>query len=240
MEQELLSSTSEEVCELWGRTQVNRVQYNPDDWKIKDLVLWRPRDGKPHDIRIMSAHQAVREDVIHLESDRDNYHDFEEPPSIALNVPGSCIARRERRFWAWFGFFMHILTLTVPAIATFHFRWPRKGQPVSTVSYLLFASGTELNMLGMFLCGLLIDRFTDETEYSWEDDDERTISAVIQMQVACTANSKNFPSCAILLGSDNKRLRISRKALERIGRYVVNLLGTRERLMNTQAQYPLP
>lgn len=130
------------------------------------------------------------------------------PPNLTLNVPGTSVPRWEKNFWCLFGIVIQAFSLGFPAVATYHFAWQRKGAAVPPFAYAIYATGTILNMCGMMLCGRIIERCTKEQAFE-PSLGETYHYTILQIQLACTVGSQNFPSCAIRVGDGSTCLQFS-------------------------------
>ena len=135
------------------------------------------------------------------------------PPNVTLNIEGITIGTWELRFWCLLGLALQTLVLVLPAVSTYHFRWTRKGRSVPSFSYGIFASGTVINFIGMFMCGRIIETSTTEAELTPrikpEDTDGLQASDVLQLQKSRLAGSQSFPSCLLVPETRPPRLRLS-------------------------------
>lgn len=130
---------------------------------------------------------------------------FSDAPSITLNIQGTIISRKELWFWALVGLLLQTFTLVFPAIATYHWKWLRKGIHVSDYAYGCFLAGNIAVIIGLLGCGHIIVGST--TEYTFRPSQEYghrpapreyRIQQILRLQIDCVLSSQHFPSFAIL------------------------------------------
>ena len=222
-EQEFLSSTSDEVCELWSGSGVVRVADKPE-YRMKDLLIVeieRPKGDLqgsheilPQVIDVLKGHSLglleltsskVRD--LHLQTlEKFGIED----PCIALNIQGAIITSREMRFWTIIGVIAQAFALAFPALATYHWKWTRKDRPIPSFAYLFFVSGTIAVILGLLGCAQIVEASTTKTTSQPTADGEKRIQRIIRFQRDCTVNGQHFPAFAILNVAENKLIRRSR------------------------------
>ncbi|KAF5644571.1 serine threonine phosphatase 6 regulatory ankyrin repeat subunit B [Fusarium sp. NRRL 52700] len=123
-EQELLSSTSENVCEMWNGQQIVRLV--GDSEELKTLIA--TGDGKVFDVQTAFNHGL-------LGLSRQDYHlnpeELEDlsnaAPNLALNVPKATTASYELWIWTALGVSLQLLAFVFPALARFLWVWEKEG-----------------------------------------------------------------------------------------------------------------
>lgn len=185
----------------------------------------------------MNASEAYDEEIIvpvglpWWVDTKDQKYPKESPPNITLNSPGSFISWWEMITWILVSILIQSFAFVFPAVATYHYKWQRKGQDVASFAYPLFASGLLLTTVGILLCGRTIEDATWERIYSpvIGDRNGRTalkgfqrhmhqmrrpkravgVDNIVQMQLGCTVGTQKFPPCAILIHGTRAALRVS-------------------------------
>lgn len=221
-EQEFLSSTSEEVCELWSGRGVVRLTDKTNDMQF--LVILHPASSNPYIIeptfrydKVWTAHAAYCRDILHIRpSPRSRTvtgEIIEEiilgVPNITVNIRGNILNANELRFWAFFGVLLQSSTLTFPAVATYHWKWLRKGIVVPSFAYGCFLAGSIAVILGIFGCGHIIEGSTTEYTFSTNYFQKSQIQRILMLQMKCTLGAQKFPSFAIWNHSKDTLIRTS-------------------------------
>ena len=169
-EQELLSSTSSDVCELWSGQEIVRLIGNPQG--MKTLIC--ADDGKVFDL-----HSAFGAGYLRL-TGRGGLKGTQEEevivslnnaaPNLALNVKNATAPAWELWIWAVVGVLLQAAALTVPGLATYRklapppprlhssppmrsnsslgWNWEKAGSPIAVYGYPCFLAGTALVIAG--------------------------------------------------------------------------------------------
>ncbi|KAF3799879.1 hypothetical protein GCG54_00010072 [Colletotrichum gloeosporioides] len=203
-EQELLSSTSEKVCELWDGQQIVRLM--GDFEGLRTLLI--DEDGKIFDIASASAEDLVEGDFYYHYVEKLQL-DHSPTPNLALNARNAIVSSRERWFWAAVGIFLQIFAITFPGIAIYHWQWIKIGY-VADYGYPCFCIGTVCLMIGVATCGHIIEGVTTENAIPLTDMGKRRGVRFFTLQRARSIGDQQFPSSVIFLAEHDKILRISR------------------------------
>lgn len=216
VEKELLSSTSDEVCELWNGREIVRVDAKKPAG-LPDLIVADFHTDGLSTLRLLNVRDAIKSDLII----GHHHHDPEELESInktasslSLNVQGTVIPKWEMWFWTIGGFVAYLFTLAFPGLATFYWKWTRKGgATVPVYAYWCFLSGSLALMIGLLACACVVKAATHQVTF-WPQTRYGTqapvIQQVIRLQLKCQVGSQDFPACVILNKSDNLVIRTSR------------------------------
>ncbi|KAF5613401.1 ankyrin repeat [Fusarium tjaetaba] len=203
-EQELLSSTSENVCEMWNGQQI--VRLIGDSEELKTLIA--TKDGAVYDI------QAAVEDEL-LIFNKDCHLDAEElrvlsnaAPNLALNVPNATAHLYELWGWAALSVLLQLFALVFPALATFFWHWENGGSTVQSYGYPCFSVGTVCLIMGIMMCGHVIEGVTEEIELQVSNDNAGKDARIFCYQRGRTVGEQHFPSCAIF--NSKSTIKISR------------------------------
>ncbi|KAF4818565.1 hypothetical protein CGCTS75_v011989 [Colletotrichum tropicale] len=151
-EQELLSSTSASVCELWNGQQVTRVIGEP---KGMLTVIITPKGNitrlsdafsmKESHFNIIERNNGMAipsnmvETVQVLES-RTHRASLCLPPNLSLNVRSKPASPKMLWAWAAFGVVLQALAIVYPGIATYQLKWAKDEIVFSGYGYPCFAS----------------------------------------------------------------------------------------------------
>jgi hypothetical protein len=221
-EQELLSSTSDSVCEMWSGTDIVRQLGKP---KTMDMILIR--DKETHHARIIGLAEAFKDDYMTRET-KDEFNtwmhfpimipkstnDFipeefaSQAPNIALNTKGSLSSKTELWFLAIMGILLQTTALAFPALASYLWKFPKDGSDIQGYAYPCFAVGMLAIILGVVLCSHIVESVTWETTF--EPDIRATVLQVARLQRACTVSDQSFRSFLILNPPGNKKIQASR------------------------------
>jgi len=163
-EREIMSTTSESVCELWCPAGIVRVLGEP---KIIQCVY---NDRHPNR-KVMDFHEAIHcgEYIEDSGSKRSgDWSDIEdeievlrsEAPNLVLNLSGARSTVRELRIAAIFGVFLQLGVLALFAAGKYKVKFVEGDQPEPTYSFALAVGGTCLVSLGLLLCSYAVERST--------------------------------------------------------------------------------
>ncbi|KAH7084761.1 hypothetical protein BKA63DRAFT_2219 [Paraphoma chrysanthemicola] len=225
-EREILSSTSEDVCELWSGREVVRELGNPEG--MKDLILLeesvhinvignrnhRQPGALTEPTRVLDISTAV---TAHILSKPDALPEEEVPaisngaPNIALNVRSSTASSKELVVWAMIATLLQTSALVFPAITTYHLGWRKGGAAIARYGYPCFATGTMAVIVGMIFCGRVIEGSTTEHEFKLLSSQSLSGAQVMRLQKACTVSDQHFMSYAIFNSPADSSIRTSRR-----------------------------
>jgi hypothetical protein len=245
-ERELLSSTSDSVCELWSGQEVVRQFGRPD---IKEIIIVEgvhtseqedqragyPKSSQTHDSRMqaLSLKEAIlggwleSSDLRVMRNFRGSTTYFEEEvqklsdqaPNITLNVEGATSNIVELWLWVTFGSALQLIGLLFPALISYHWDWSKGSQPVQRYAYPCFLIGSTAIIVGMILCSHVIEGITVESTFTPSKDPPSKILRVLRIQRACTVSDQTFPSYIIFNSINNKTIRTSRLESTRVSRF---------------------
>ncbi|KAK4033250.1 hypothetical protein C8A01DRAFT_19783 [Parachaetomium inaequale] len=211
IEKELLSSTSDDVCETWSGKEIVRIkgQCPPG---MKTLVVTK-KNGV---LNLIDAYEAgyfpvdgtkktdeqVREELARV---------VDAPPNLALNVRDAKRQARETRNLALVSLFFLACAAATPWIAS---RW-LDGTDANRQSLLrgnyFHSAGTVLLTVGIYGCGYVMEAVTAELDLRFQEKTGDSIAAV-RLQPSCTVGDQQFPATAIFNPFDNPNIRTSRWA----------------------------
>ncbi|KAK2777228.1 ankyrin repeat protein [Colletotrichum kahawae] len=205
-EQELLSSTSSNVCELWSGQQVIRLIGETEGAK----TLLVAGDGEVFDLESAEDQDLIKLSPHHhtIQISTESLHN--PTPNLALNAGKAIASPTELWFWAVIGVLLQLFATAFPGIVTYSWRWSKVGSPVAQYGYPCFLIGTILLTLGMTLCGHIIEGVTTEQEISLTTGGKRRNLKFFSLQGSRTVGDQKFPSCVLFLAEDDNVLKISR------------------------------
>ncbi|KAF5722084.1 ankyrin repeat [Fusarium mundagurra] len=202
-EQELLSSTSENVCEMWNGQQI--VRLIGDSEELKTLIA---KDGAVYDIQT-----AVEDELLIF--DKDCHLDAEDlrilssaAPNLALNVPNATAHPYELWAWTALSILLQLFALVFPALATFFWKWEKGGSIIQGYGYPCFSVGSVCLIVGIMMCGHVIEGVTQEYELKVSGESQGDDVKIFCYQRGRTVGEQHFPSCAIF--NSKSTIKISR------------------------------
>jgi len=219
-EQKLLSSTSDDVCELWSGKEVVRLIGSPAG--MKNLVVVGPKFGQTGaGLRVLDIATACRDGL--LQSPGLNNGDLdsisgttltelsEAAPNLALNVKNATAKPFELWVCATIGVALQVAAIVFPGLATYHWKLEKAGTPVPAYGYPCFLIGTLLVIIGVALCGHVIEGITTEHHFTAKIEGHGDIvKKVVRLQRSCTVSDQHFTSFAIQNSPDFLDVRTSR------------------------------
>jgi hypothetical protein len=218
-EQEILSSTSDDICELWNGREIIRVIGKP---MTKEFIHYYSGDGAGE---VGDLGDAYRHDWVDSGPDSargripgstiDRYRELTklavQAPNIALNVHGIMSSRQEIRTFAAIGIFLQLAALIIPGLSTYHWHWTKDGtEIVASYAYPCFLAGALAITIGVTLCSHVIDATTIEQTFSAKTVSKDQTFDVFRVQYPCTVGDQSFPGCVILDPPGKICLRTSR------------------------------
>ncbi|KAM7189792.1 Ankyrin repeat-containing domain protein [Rhypophila sp. PSN 637] len=190
---ELMSSTSNEVCELWNGQQIVRVMGEgpilefvilpPEELDNRERITGKLRQGTPKTGDTASTDKSSRLIAIRNTSAAT--------PNLTLNVHNQ-VGRRELYIVATLGIVLQFGVLVYCGLATRSLRLPKGESPVADYAFPCTASGTLLLVIGILLCAHVVENSTAEKRYR-----PRREARVIWLQGSGTVNDQAFKSFAI-------------------------------------------
>ncbi|KAH7262861.1 hypothetical protein BKA59DRAFT_489522 [Fusarium tricinctum] len=159
-EVELMSSTSEDVCELWNGSEIVRSLGSPP---VREFIILIPKyrnDAKDIELDNLNSSAPNPETppkVIII------YNESTSAPNISLNIHSQ--KRAEVRAAAVIGTFLQLGVLIYAGFATYYhtLRFPKEdNRPVSNYAFPCTASGTILLVTGLLLCADVVEKRTVE------------------------------------------------------------------------------
>jgi len=237
IEIELFSSTSSEVCELYGEQGIVRVPSSSakieqwvyeemdDNLTLYDIDLATDK-GKWFEQQTKSRTATYSEEKsvqgVEKSAKRSSLSPKSSPPSILLNYHSASGSRLELWMVAAAGLVLQSVVLIFGALVTYKWQWTKAGAPVASYGYPMTAAGTVALSLGLILCSRVVEASTKETVYvAPNTTPERNLVSrhIVWLQKAQTAADNVFPSAAIFgSGKQNEKgVRSIRTSARNIG-----------------------
>ncbi|TGZ78784.1 hypothetical protein EX30DRAFT_309612, partial [Ascodesmis nigricans] len=206
-ELDLLSSTSDEVCELWSGQALVRVMGSPSVFEVAYID-----DLKNQTTLGLHTIQEAKQILRNQKPGRTPTS----APNISLNLGPSPKERRRVLFVSMvFGIIVQVGVLIYGALISYY-KWKtnflKDGATPPRFAYPILAAGTILLVFGMFLCAYVIEHHTAEDKWIV---DPKTIW-LIWLQRGQTVNDQRFESYAICPPRPKDVLLTSRR-IEKVG-----------------------
>lgn len=216
-----MSSTSNDVCELWSGSEVVRAIGQPQE--LKQLIILKDKLGRnevgfDENIRILDLKQAYATGVLVPDSpidDKELSQLMIQAPNITLNVKNSTSSRNELRSWAILGALVQMGAVAFIGITVYHWKWKKGGNDIAVYGYPCFLVGTLCLIVGTVLCSHVIEGSTREREFRPPNPSDTTIQHIICLQKSCTVSEQHFQSYAIFNGHEDLLIRTSRRESKR-------------------------
>ncbi|KAF4465565.1 ankyrin repeat [Fusarium albosuccineum] len=205
-EQELLSSTSLNVCEMWSGQQIVRMIGNSEGMK----TLMITRKGEIFDIQgamyenLICRHGVEQEERIQMIEALSNT-----APNLGLNVHNATAPSWELSSWAFLGLLLQSSALMFPAVATYYWKWTKVSNQIPEYGYPCFCIGTICLIAGILTCGHVIEGVTTEYEFNITPSGREQGLVIFRFQKARTVGDQHFPDCFILNHEYNRSIKIS-------------------------------
>ena len=217
IEIELLSSTSSEVCELYGEQGIVRVpsssaeieqwiyEESDDNLTLYDIDLATDK-GKWFEPQTKSRTPAYSEENSVQAVEKSSKGSVlapaqkSSPPSILLNYHSASGSRLELWIVAITGLVLQSIVLVFGALVTYRWTWTKAGVPVASYGYPMTAAGTLALSLGLTLCSRVVEASTNETVHvAPRTTPEKQLASrhIVWLQKAQTAADNVFRSAAI-------------------------------------------
>lgn len=200
VEQELLSSTSQEVYEVCeGRSVIRQIGTG----FIKVLLI----DSSLGTEEIYDLAGAVkagllkRPDKIKAEIDIDQL-----PPNLVFNVGGPVLSKSKAWLFAIFAIMLQAAVLVVDGLITFY--WDRLSVPdAAHFGFPVTCTGIICLCLGMLACSYVVEGSTKEVKYTFKDEDSSQRLQVVWLQKGGQVGHgpQGLSACAIFRPNSDKK-----------------------------------
>ncbi|KAK2057113.1 hypothetical protein LY76DRAFT_617418 [Colletotrichum caudatum] len=196
-EAELMSSTSQEVCELWNGREIVRCMGSPS---VTEFICLLPRNGNASG----GTPEIVQEIVITRNLSLD-------APNISVNAHRQT-SRGELRIVAAFGTILQLGVLVYSGFATYHpaLKFSKDDSPIESYAYPCAAVGTFILVAGMMLCAHVVDSSTEEKRFRPKPETNMRVR-MVWLQQTKTVNDQVFGSFAVYAKDDQPFITTSRR-----------------------------
>ena len=201
-EVEVLSSTSEEVCELWSGSEIVRVTGRAE---IKELVheIDPKRSSLPGECELMSvgsAESSKRYEVVplgggHYKRDPTEHDGWLQrfakgAPNLTLNTDRAIASAEERRICAAIGLVLQVGLFACWTLTTYYWGLGRAGKIPPQYGCPCALVGAASVFGGLLLCAYVVEDVTAKVSVQPADNPDNY--EVLRIQKACTADSQKF------------------------------------------------
>lgn len=196
VEMELMSSTSQDVCELWNGDGIVRVLGAPS---IIELYWDASSSGNDiHRFKTAKESNIIWPRKPSVQSNDDDGNGI--APNLTLNLSPTLISRLELVTVAAIEVILQVGVLLWAGLAVYCSPWSDKfhksGEKVGSHAYPTFATGTVALLIAMFTCAHIVERRT--VEKTWEfDSTESSDLQVAWLQKGGVVNDQQFKSYLI-------------------------------------------
>ncbi|KAL7795469.1 ankyrin repeat-containing domain protein [Trichoderma afarasin] len=217
-ELELMSSTSNEVCELWNGNDVVRCAGSASVWEFICLLPSNGEGKLPEnpEIEIMSLEDAEKDSNLYMK----RWHGVKESNQmnkviiIRNTIPNHMVpnishnrykntGRRELYLAACFGVLLQISVLLYCGVITQFSRaaskFQKDGNPVGGYAFPLTMIGTVILNLGMLICCRVVETSTEEIAFQ---PTEGWRARMVWLQREKTVGDQEFKSFALFTRED--------------------------------------
>ncbi|KAH0424575.1 hypothetical protein CcaCcLH18_11458 [Colletotrichum camelliae] len=247
-EAELMSSTSQELCELWNGQEVVRCMGSPSVTEFICLLPTTRQDSQrtleikvDKDLSALDDHDKDLERVdLNINADIDRWRASRSHPSdkdsedtttkrsdnmiiikrnVSLDAPNISLnthcqsSRRELRIVAAFGTILQLGVLVYSGFATYHptLKFPKDDNPIAGYAYPCAATGTFVLVVGMMLCGHVVESSTAEKRFQAKPGTNKRVR-MVWLQQTKTVSDQVFGSFAIYAKDDQTFITTSRRS----------------------------
>lgn len=205
-ELELLSATSEEVCEMWSGSEIVRVAGQPST--IQYIL---DRAAKPPTVLTLS--EALKQNIYVKDSNHSGMESLNRlildgAPSLTVNVHNAISLSWQLLILVVLGIMVQLTAFVLSAIIVYSWSWTAGSEMISSYGFPCYLIGTMLLTLGLLGCARVIQHNSRVDELS-----PTTSSAKYQpfcVQKACTVDAKQFPPYAIFHPDGQPVIKMSR------------------------------
>jgi len=175
-ESEFLSSTSEDVCEIWdkrgvvrqvGSAKIRQVIFDDtpgsqDVWSMWDAEFngTASADG-PYITRENKDDNATTdEEDLELKRKWDGF-----PPNLTLNAHAQIDGRFEIMLYAIIGVILQLGVLVFQGLVTYQWRWETSENLIADYAFPLASAGLVMVCTGVVICARIIEALTKEVRW---------------------------------------------------------------------------
>jgi len=203
-ELELLSSTSNHVCELWGGGTGDVVRVLGHKPEIREVLI----DETPGKESFCSTTEALHNNillpeisgllgksVVDVETAKSEERS---PPNLTLNVRYDTQSRWWVRLGAVLGVIIQSAALVLQGLVTYQFQWRNGDQGIPRYAFPLACSGTVMLCTGMLACAQALRKSTITKAYVTQETTEKKHKRFVWLQKGGQiVNHQHFDAFAI-------------------------------------------
>ncbi|KAF1998489.1 hypothetical protein P154DRAFT_247937 [Amniculicola lignicola CBS 123094] len=243
VEQELLSSTSDNVCELWnGREVVRQI----GRCNSKEFIIYH---DKEKGLQVGDLEESVERGWLvevsktwaffhkysstrrKLSSEHMFPHNYKQhligAPNIALNIHGASPRRMELWAWVTMGVVLQTSACVLPGLGTYYWGWAKETNTIPNYAYPLFLCGSFSTILGVILCSHVVEAATIEKTFAAINLPTGEVKTLGCMQFDCNVGDQDFRP--YLLWNPSFEIRTSR--LYTLGVYLASIKASAATLL---------
>lgn len=238
-EVEVLSSTSDEVCEVWSGSQIVRATGKAT---MKEIIYRQTMTSTStcallYPSELMDLAEAVRDKHYKCEppvepspttdSELDAWQDefLKGAPNLTLNTGGAVTPYIVRVLSAILGLVLQTAVIVAWGLTTYYWKYTRAGKFPPAYGFPCAVCGAIMTSLGLLLCGYVVENVTKERTYIPTSEirakGKESDYNVLRIQQHCVVGAQIFGSMMIENHKGNSSLRMSRRLNvdKRQGRY---------------------
>ncbi|KAK2007968.1 hypothetical protein LZ32DRAFT_665874 [Colletotrichum eremochloae] len=220
-EAELMSSTSQEVCELWNGQEIVRCMGSPS---VTEFICLLPKNTSKRGPKVVvqTSQKALKDQNDHLKQIEKSLaspcqniivtrnHSLD-APNIYVNAHQQT-SREELRVVAAFGTILQLGVLLYSGFATYHptLKFQKDDSPIESYAYPCTAVGTLILVFGMILCAHVVDNSTTEERYQPKPEVDMKVR-MVWLQQTKIVSDQVFGSFAIYATNDQPFITTSRR-----------------------------
>lgn len=155
-ESEIMSSTSESVCELWSGRSIVRLLGSPDLLELVYVPYNQNREGSLHEVAVFDLAEAVNNDHLHASNGSREALGVmltrKDPPNLSLSVEGALCGKIELWTFAVIGIIIQSAVIAYSIVAVQFLQLPKGGSRVSGYALPCTLIGMLLIVGGLLIC----------------------------------------------------------------------------------------
>lgn len=202
VEQELLSSTSSDICEMWTRGGIVRTKGQPPlPFRMKTLIITRGRpileleDACANGYSLVNYSGELLNDNVVTEKTRTL---AAQRPNLALNVNKKTYRALAAETWmlACVSVALQLATLVFAALVTYKWQWSGGDDRSSWIACAMYLAGSLCVCAWLLWCARVIEAETEEHTFECAED-MKDDTIVVRLQRACKVGDQHFRSFAV-------------------------------------------
>ncbi|KAH8600159.1 hypothetical protein B0O99DRAFT_590550 [Bisporella sp. PMI_857] len=220
-EKEILSSTSQNVREIWDGNRVIR-QTGPAETRelVYDTKWQRGRMNEAAAVPLAPPLMAERMLDVLQNGKRvpgwPVYHDMDKKaPNITLNIENAIPKPWEVNLFMVSGILIQATVMVINALAVYYWKWPRAKSIVASYGYPIWAVGTLIIAIGVSICSRVVESSTTEFVITPRTKDqnpmirEEDFDCLRIIRLQRKISELNLPAYLIKNAENNNQIRVS-------------------------------